>query len=95
MSKFVSAHIIACMTRQDVERLVKRFAEAEREGVKALRVQCDTVSGRMVCEWEAPDLNTLVEWLKKRNVNIRGSGEWIMRVQLEAVEGKMVTSKGV
>ncbi|MBI1926406.1 hypothetical protein HYR99_19455 [Candidatus Poribacteria bacterium] len=92
MSKFVSAHIIACMTRQDVERLVKRFAAEESDGVKNLRVQCDTVSGRMVCEWQAPDISTLVEWLKKRNVHFRGGGEWIMRVQLEAVEGKMVKS---
>jgi hypothetical protein len=92
MPKFVSAHIIACMTRQDVERLLKRFAEEEEsEGVKNLRVQCDTMSGRMVCEWEAPDRDTLVKWLKKCDVHFRGGSEWLMRVQLESVEGKMVT----
>ena len=36
MPKFVSAHIIACMTRQDVERLAKRFIEeAERRRSRA------------------------------------------------------------
>ena len=90
MSKFISAHIIACMTRQDVEKLVQRFADEASDGVKNLRVQCDTVSGRMVCEWQAPDMNTLVAWLKQRNVHLRGGGEWVMRVQLEAVEGRMV-----
>lgn len=87
MPKFVSAHIIACMTRQDVEKLVKRFIEEESDGVKNLKVQCDTILGRMVCEWEAPDRNTLVEWLKGRHVHFRGGGEWVMRVQIEAVEG--------
>ena len=65
MAKFVSVHIIACMTRQDVERLLVRFATEKSDGVKNLRVQCDTLSGRMVCEWEAPDRDTLVKWLKK------------------------------
>ena len=86
MPKFVSAHIIACMTRQDVERLAKRFIDDESDGVKSLKVQCDTVLGRMVCEWEAPDRDTLVEWLKQRHVHFRGGGEWVMRVQLETVD---------
>jgi hypothetical protein len=90
MPKFVSAHIIACMTRQQVERLAKQFMEEESDGVKSLRVQCDTMLGRMVCEWEAPDRNTLVEWLKKRHVHFRGGGEWVMHVQIEAVEGDVV-----
>ena len=90
MPKFVSAHIIACMTRQDVERLVKQFMAEESDGIKSLRVQCDTMLGRMVCEWEAPDRNTLVEWLKKRHVHFRGGGEWLMRVQIEAVDGAVV-----
>lgn len=89
MPKFVSAHIIACMTRQDVEKLVRRFAEESSDGVKNLRVQCDTMLGRMICEWEAPDVGTLVKWLEKRNVRFRGSDEWVMRVQLEAAEGVM------
>ena len=53
MPKFVSAHVIACMTRQDVARLLKRFKEEENTDVRNIRVLCDTLSGRMVCEWEA------------------------------------------
>jgi len=94
MAKFVSVHIIACMTRQDVERLLVRFATEESGGVKNLRVQCDTLSGRMVCEWEAPERDTLVKWLKKCDVRFRGGSEWLMRVQLESVEGKIVTLTG-
>ncbi len=91
MPRFISAHIIACMTRQQVESLVKRFVEESSDGVRNLRVQCDTVLGRMVCEWEAPDSDTLMDWLEARNVKFRGSGEWMMRVQIEAVDGNVAT----
>ena len=90
MPKFATVHVIACMTRQDVERLIKRFAEEESDGVKNLRLQCDTMSGRMICEWEASDRLTLVEWLKRCNVHLRGTSEWIMQVQIEAVEGELM-----
>ena len=92
MPKFVSAHAIACMTRQDVARLLKRFKEEEEDtDVSNIRVLCDTLSGRMVCEWEARDRVTLVEWLKKCNVQIRGTGEWLMAVQYESVGDELVT----
>jgi hypothetical protein len=90
--KFVTVHVIACMTRQDVERLIKRFAEEANDKVKNLRLQCDTISGRMSCEWEASDRLTLIEWLKRCNVQLRGGSEWIMQVQIEAVEGEIIRS---
>lgn len=89
--KFVSAHVIACMTRQDVARLLKRFREEENTEVRNTRIWCDTLSGRMVCEWEARDRVVLVEWLKKCNVQIRGTGEWLMAVQYESVDDELVT----
>jgi len=90
MPKFVSAHAIACMTRQDVSRLLKRFREEENADVINIRVLCDTLSGRMVCEWEARDSVTLIEWLKKCNVQIRGTGEWLMTVQYESIDDELV-----
>ncbi len=83
--RFVSAHAIACMTRQDVARLLKRFQKEKTADVSNIRVLCDTLSGRMLCEWEARDRVTLIEWLKKCNVQIRGTGEWVMTVQYESV----------
>ena len=91
MPKFVSAHAIACMTRQDVARLLNRFKEEENTDVRNIRVLCDTLSGRMVCEWEARDRLVLVEWLKKCNVQIRGTGEWLMAVQYESVGDELGT----
>ncbi len=91
--KFISAHAIACMTRQDVARLLKRFQEEADEDVQNIRVLCDTLSGRMLCEWEARDRLTLIEWLKKCNVHLRGTGEWVMSVQYESVGDELVTPK--
>ena len=91
MPKFVSTHVIACMTRQDVSRLLKRFKAEETADVINTRVLCDTLSGRMVCEWEARDSVTLIEWLKTCNVQIRGTGEWLMTVQYESSDDELVT----
>ena len=91
MPKFVTTHIIACMTRQDVARLLKRFKAEETAEVRNLRVLCDTLSGRMLCEWHARDRTTLIEWLKKCNVQIRGTGEWLMAVQYESQDAELVT----
>ena len=90
--RFISTHAIACMTRQDVARLLKRFQEEANDDVSNIRVLCDTLSGRMVCEWEARDKLTLVEWLKKCNVQLRGTNEWIMTVQYESVDDELIVS---
>ncbi len=78
------------MTRQDVNRLLKRFKAEETAEVRNLRVLCDTRSGRLVCEWEARDSVTLINWLKNCNVQIRGTGEWLMAVQYESIEDELV-----
>ena len=77
------------MTRQDVARLLKRFQEEANDDVRNIRVLCDTLSGRMVCEWEARDKLTLIEWLKKCNVQLRGTGEWVMTVQYASVDDEL------
>ena len=79
MPKFVSAHAIACMTRQDVSRLLKRFKEEENADVINIRVLCDTLSGRMVCEWEARGqyhLNRVVEKVQCPDTRNRVNGSW-------------------
>ncbi len=89
--RFISTHAIACMTRQDVARLLKRFQEEANDDVSNIRVLCDTLSGRMVCEWEARDKLALIEWLKKCNVQLRGTGEWVMTVQYESIDDELVS----
>jgi hypothetical protein len=78
------------MTRQDLDRLLKRLRRDGEAGVvKLQRVRCDTVGGRMVCEWEAPDREVLVDWLADRNIRFRSSEEWCMRVQLDSRNGSV------
>lgn len=89
MPRFISAHVTTCMTRQDLDRLLKRLLREATAEVKLLHVNCDTVSGRMVCEWEAENQDDLVAWLGKRNVRFRGQEEWCMRVQLESRDGQI------
>ncbi len=50
MPKFISAHVTTQITRQQIEQLVKRFAEASSGGIRHLRLQCNTIVGRMICE---------------------------------------------
>ena len=95
MPKFISAHVTTQITRQQIEQLVKRFAEAASGGIRNLRLQCNTIVGRMICEWEAPDADALMEWLESLNVRFRGSGEWMMRVDVEAVGKATVTSEAM
>lgn len=89
MPLFLSCHITTCMTRQDVDKLIKRFMRESDDTVRSLRVLCDTIAGRMLCEWKATDQETLVTWLNKRNVRIRGNDEWIIRVQMEGINGEL------
>jgi len=89
MAQFVSVHVISCMTRQDLQRLVKRMAADTESGVRFIRLQGDTVSARMVCEWEATDRDTLVAWLEKHNIRFRGNEEWVMKVQWETSGGPL------
>ncbi len=91
MPRFVSVHVTSCMTRQDVDRLVRRFFQDTSGDVRCLRVQCDTVAGRMVCEWEGPDSDTIKNWLVAKNVRFRGTEEWLMRVQMESTDGTLTT----
>ncbi len=86
MKQFLSAHVVACLTRQTVTGLIERFQKESGEHVQHLHSWCDTMSGRMICHWMATDKEALLEWLEDRNVRIRGSSEWIMQVQFETGE---------
>ncbi len=89
MKKFLTVHVVACLTKQAISELIQRFADASDNRVVHHRVWADTMSGRMLCEWSAVDKETLIAWLEERNVRLRGDSEWIMQAQLEAVDGQI------
>jgi len=83
MNKYISVHIVACLTKQAIDELVGQFRSASNEQVKHLHAWADTMAGRLICEWRAEDKETLLEWLEERNVRMRGDSEWIMQVGYE------------
>lgn len=90
MPRYLSAHVITCMTRQDLKRLVTSF-QADQDGpVQLVSARADTLAGRMVCEWESDRKETVVQWLENRGIHFRGSEEWIMQVQLVSGDGGLV-----
>jgi len=91
MASFVSAHAISCMTRQDLERLVRRLASDANKQCRLLQVYCDTVSARMVCHWEAPDREALLAWWSGFNLRLRGNEEWVIHSQLELRDGRILS----
>lgn len=84
LPKYISAHVIACMPHQRLQKLLREI-QAEEGDVRNLKAYCDTLQGRMVCEFEAPDGTVLAEWLKARKI----AYQWIFRIEFFAENGKV------
>ncbi len=84
MPRYVSLHTLACLTRQGAEELASRLAAAT--GVTARRLQVNMVEGKMLVEFEAADRPALEQWLGAEGFHY----DWLMRVELEAADGRLV-----
>ncbi len=84
MPRYLSLHTLACLTRQGAEELTARLAAAT--GVTARRVQVNMLEGKMLVEFEAADRETLERWLRAEGFHY----DWVLRVEFEAVEGRLV-----
>lgn len=77
MPRYISQHTIACLTRQALQSLV---AELKRdETVKTIRCVSDSLEGKLLCELEAPDKETVIAFLNVHNMR----PQWVMRVENE------------
>jgi hypothetical protein len=77
MPRYISRHTIACMTRQALEALI---AELKRDQtVKCIRFVADSLEGKLLCEFEAPDKETALAFLAVHNMH----PHWVMRVEHE------------
>jgi len=77
MPRYISQHTIACLTRQALQAVV---AELKRdETVKTIRCVSDSLEGKLLCEFEAPDKETVVAFLAAHNMR----PQWVMRVEHE------------
>jgi hypothetical protein len=77
MPRYISQHTVACMTRQALEALI---AELKRDRtVNCIRFVADSLEGKLLCEFEAPDKQTALAFLSGHNMH----PHWVMRVEME------------
>ncbi len=84
MPRYLSLHTLACLTRQGTEELTARLMKST--GVTARRVQVNLLEGKMLVEFEAANREALERWLEAERFHY----DWVMRVELEAVAGRLV-----
>ena len=84
MPRYITSHIIACMPHQRLQKLLVEL-QSETGEVRNLRAYCDTIQGRMVCEFDAPSGDVLSEWLKERKINC----QWLFKVEFFAEGGEV------
>ena len=76
MATYLSMHIIACMTRQALNHLIATMQAAQ--GLRFIRASASQMAGRLLCEFDAPDQETLLGFLDKHHI----AYEWIIRAEL-------------
>jgi sulfur transfer complex TusBCD TusB component (DsrH family) len=76
VATYLSMHIIACMTRQALNELMATLQRAR--DITLIRASASQMAGRLLCEFEAPDQDTLLRFLEAHNVTY----EWIIRVEM-------------
>jgi hypothetical protein len=77
MPRYISQHTIACLTRQALQAII---ADLKRDAtVTTIRCVSDSLEGKLLCEFEAPDKETVVVFLSVLNMR----PQWVMRVENE------------
>lgn len=76
MAIYLSMHIIACMTRQALNQLIATMQAAQE--IRFIRAYASQMAGRLLCEFDAPDQDTLLRFLEKHHI----VHEWIIRAEL-------------
>jgi len=77
MPRYISQHTIACLTRQALQTLVSELKRDEK--VKCVRLASDSLEGKLLCEFEAPDKDTVIAFLDAHRMR----PNWVMRVEHE------------
>ena len=84
MPGFFSCHTVAQLSEQAVrERAEHLTAATVDEAVNLVRTVCDLDAARMLCEWVAPDRESVQAYLREHDMEPSGEGEWLMHVDVE------------
>jgi sulfur transfer complex TusBCD TusB component (DsrH family) len=86
MAIYLSMHIIACMTRQALNQLIATMEAAPE--IRFIRACASQMAGRLLCEFDAPDQETLLRFLDQHYITY----EWIIREELTWGERATVNS---
>jgi sulfur transfer complex TusBCD TusB component (DsrH family) len=76
VATYLSMHIIACMTRQALNQLIATMQAAQE--LRFIRASASQMAGRLLCEFDAPDQDTLLRFLDTHHI----AYEWIIRAEL-------------
>jgi hypothetical protein len=83
MALYISQHTLACLTRQGAEELARKLQGAKP--VKARRVLVNMQEGKMLVEFEAASREELEKWLVSEKFHF----DWLLRIELESVDGAL------
>jgi hypothetical protein len=83
MALYISQHTLACLTRQGAEELARKLQGAKL--VKARRVLVNMQEGKMLVEFEAASREELEKWLVSEKFHF----DWLLRIELESVDGAL------
>ena len=89
MPIYLSMHIIACMTRQGLNQLIATMQTAQE--IRFIRACASQMAGRLLCEFEAPDQDTLLRVLDKHHI----THDWIIRAELTWGEQTAPSTQGL
>ena len=79
MTRYISQHTLACLTRQGAEELAKQLHVATE--VRARRVLVNMQEGKMLVEFDAPGREELEKWLAAQRFHF----DWLLRIEFESV----------
>lgn len=79
MSRYLSLHTLACMTRQGAQALLATLTPDD-DRVLLRRSAWNFLDGRMILELEAHDRETAERWLVRKGLR----PQWLMRIEYES-----------
>lgn len=75
MARYLSLHTIACLTRQQLLSLIEELKHDST--ITSVRFVADSVEGKLLCEFEAPNREMVEAFLTIHRMN----PHWVIRAE--------------
>ncbi|GBC99201.1 hypothetical protein HRbin17_01722 [bacterium HR17] len=85
MPKYLGVYTTACLTRKQLENLVKQLLTDEGE-VRCEKAYASTVAGQLVCLFSSPSKEAMDDYQKRHGL----VPEHFWRIDLETHDGELV-----